>query len=323
MAQFEELNPDIELMTRIASLYYLDDITQNEIAEQLGLSRPKVGRLLKRAREVGIVEIRVNTHPALSIQLEDQLKERFSLQQVLLAGVQNDPDIQRLQVARMVGGFLLRSLQDGQTIAVGMGRNTGAVPDGVDAINTSIACRFVSALGGSPQSSPPLNPNDICRRLAEAFGGSAESLYAPAYAATPEMRDTLLSHEQIYHTLNDARQADFALVGIGDAHDGSEVVQMGCFSSSEMTGLREAGAVGDIFGSFFDIHGNPIADGMQNRVVGLSLEDLRHISCVIAIASESDKSLAILGALRSGAINVLATSTENAQSILELDNQTK
>jgi len=319
MTEYPELNSDIELMTRVASLYYLDDITQHEIAQQLGLSRPKVGRLLKRAREVGIVEIRVNTHPALSIQLEHQFKEQFGLQQVLLASTQNDPTIQRLQVARVVASFLERSLQDKQTVAVGMGRNTGAIPDGVDSINRRIACRFVSALGGSPQSSPPLNPNDICRRLAEAFGGEAKSLFAPAYAATPQMRDTLLSHDQISQTLDDASQADYALVGIGDARDDSAVVQMECFSASEMQVLRKAGAVGDIFGSFFDIHGQPIADGVQNRVVGLSLHDLRQIPCVIAIASESDKAHAILGALRTGVVNVLATNTENARAILDLD----
>jgi len=315
----EQLTPEIELMTRVAFLYYFSDVTQNDIAKQLGLSRPKVGRLLKRARELGIVEIRVNTHPALNIQLEQQLKERFNLQHVLLAGVQSDPAVQRFQVARMVASFLARTLKDHQVVAVGMGRNTGAIPDGVDVINTSIRCHFVSAIGGSPQYRLPINPNDICRRLAEVFGGDAESLYAPAYAATSEIRDMLQTHDQIHRTLERARHADFALVGIGDARDDSAVVQMGCFTSAEMKQLREEGAVGDIFGSFFDVAGKTLSKGIKDRVVGLSLDDLRRIPYVIGTASEPDKAAALLGALRCGVLDILATTTENAQAILALD----
>lgn len=320
MSAFDEpLTPEMELMTRAAFLYYFNDITQGEIAEQLGVSRPKVGRLLKRAREMGIVEIRVHSHPDLNIQLEQHLKERFNLQHVLLAGAQSDTAVQRFQVARLVASFLARYLQDDQVVAVGMGRNIGAVPDGVDVINTSIRCHFVGALGGSPQYRLPINPNDICRRLAEVFGGDAESLYAPAYAATPEVRDMLQNHDQIHRTLERARTADYALVGIGDAHDDSAVVQMGCFTSAEMKQLREEGAVGDIFGAFFTIQGDPVLPGIQDRVVGLTLDNLRSIPHVIGIASESDKSTAILGALRCGVLDILATTTENAQAILALD----
>src|SRR5664279_1400130 len=80
----KELSQEIELMTRVASMYYLEDVTQGEIAAQLGLSRPKVGRLLKRAKQEGIVEITVHTHPALSMRLENALQARFGLRQALL-----------------------------------------------------------------------------------------------------------------------------------------------------------------------------------------------------------------------------------------------
>jgi DNA-binding transcriptional regulator LsrR (DeoR family) len=300
-------------------MYYLEDVTQGEIADKLGLSRPKVGRLLKRAREDGIVEIQVHTHPALSVPLENRLRERFHLQQVLLVSDQGNPTTQREQVARMVGGFLSRNLQDGMVVAVGMGRNTGAVPDQLGNVGISRNCTFISAIGGSPEVGPPINPNDICRRLAEVFGGKVESLYAPAYAENAAIRDMLLAHDQIRQTLDHAREADIALVGIGDAHDDSAVVRMGCFSADEMREMRAAGAVGDILGFFFDVNGKPVSEWMQNRVVGLTPDDLRKIRCVVGIASESIKTQSILGALRSGVIDVLATSVGNARQILDLD----
>jgi DNA-binding transcriptional regulator LsrR (DeoR family) len=313
----DDLSQEIELMTRVASLYYLEDVTQGEIADALGLSRPKVGRLLKKAREEGIVEITVHTHPALSMQLEGELTRRFGLRQALLVSDQRDPETQRAQLARMVVGFLVRNLQDGAVVAVGMGRNTGAVPDQVGSVPPR-RCTFISAIGGSTLVDTPINPNDICRRLAERFGGTSESLYAPAYAESREVRDSFLRHEDIRQTLARAGRADFALVGIGDARDDSAVVRMGCFSAGEMARLRRAHAVGDILGYFFDVAGAPVADGMESRVVGLGADDLRRTPCTLAMASEAGKVSAILGALRTGIVDVLATSIANARSVLAL-----
>lgn len=313
----DDLIADIEMMTRIAALYYLEDRTQGEIAAQLGLSRPKVGRLLKRARADGIVEITVHTHPSLSLGLEQALKQRFGLQTALLVSDQADERTQRAQVARMAAGYLARVLREGMTAAVGMGRNVGALPDHLAGMPPR-PCVFVSAIGGSPQVDPPINPNDICRRLAEGFGGQSEPLYAPAYAESRAVRDAFLAHDQIRRTLDRARGAQIAVVGIGDADDASAVVRMGCFSVEDMRQLRAGGAVGDILGYFFDVHGQAVTQGIHDRVVGLGPGDLRRIPCVIGIASESDKTLAILGALRSGLVHVLATTLNNARRILEL-----
>jgi DNA-binding transcriptional regulator LsrR (DeoR family) len=314
----QDLRHDADLLTRVASLYYLEDITQAEIAATLGLSRPKVGRLLKRARDERVVEITVHAHPALNMRLEATLKERFGLQQVFLAADQRDAPTQRALVAQLVAGYLARTVQDNMVVAVGMGRNVGAVPDHL-ARSAARACTFVPALGGSPLVGQPINPDDVCRRLAERFGSKSESLYAPAYAENEAVRDSFMSHETVRRTIDCARHADIALVGIGDARDDSMVVRIGCFSFQEMRRLRQAGAVGDMLGFFFDIHGIQAVHNMGNRVVGLGADDLRRIPCVIAIACEADKTAAILGALRTGIVDMLATSTGNARNILALD----
>src|SRR5581483_11725910 len=145
------------------------------------------------------------------------------------------------------------------------------------------------------------------------------SLYAPAYAESQQVRNSFMGHEAIRQTLDRARQADIALVGIGDARAESAVVRIGCVSSREMRQLRQAGAVGDIMGYFFDLQGRPVANGMGARVVGLGPQDLRAVPCVIGIASETEKARAILGALRTGLVKILATSVGNARAILALD----
>jgi DNA-binding transcriptional regulator LsrR (DeoR family) len=308
---------DIELMTRVASQYYLEGMTQEAVARSLRLSRPKVGRLLDRARMTGIVEITVNVHPDIGLQVEAALVSEFGLNQVLLVNDQSDEAGQRASVARAAAGFLKRQLSDGDVVALGMGRNVGAVPDFIGTPPPRDAT-FVSAIGGSPLVDTGVNPNEICRRLAEAFAGTAEMLYAPAYAETPAVRDAFMNHEAVREGLERARAANFALIGIGNARDDSAVVRMGCFSVAEMRRLRDRGAVGDILGSFFDADGHDVVDGIGDRVVAIGRADLERITCVIAICSERDKGDAILGALRTGMVNVLVANLSLARTVLEL-----
>ena len=308
---------DIELMTRVASMYYMDNSTQAEIATALSLSRPKVGRLLQRARDEGVVEITIRTHPALSAKLEAELVAHFRLSGAILVADQVSEDAQRALAARAVGELLSRSLHDGSAVAIGMGRNVGAVAQQLPHV-AGRSCTFIAAMGGSPQVGNGLNPDDICRRLAEAFGGRAESLYAPAYAESTSSREVFLRHSDVRETLAHARAAGSAVVGIGDARNDSAVVQMGCFSAAEMARMRQAGAVGDMLGYFFDVEGHPVAAGMHDRVVGLSAEDLRAIPRVIAVSSEPGKTRSVLGALRTGIIDLLVTNVGTARQLLTL-----
>jgi DNA-binding transcriptional regulator LsrR (DeoR family) len=302
-------------MTRVASLYYIEEATQAEIASLLGLSRPKVGRLLQRARHEGVVQISVRAHPGLNAGLESEVAARFGLAAAILVADQDSEESQRALTARAVAELLARSLHDGSVVAVGMGRNVGAVPQQLSA-PPARSCTFVSAMGGSPQVGTGLNPNDICRRLAEAFNGAAESLYAPAYAESKAARAAFMGHVDVRETLARARAAECAVVGIGDARNDSAVVQMGCFSAGEMAALREAGAVGDILGSFFDAGGRAVRGAIGQRVVGLSADDLRSVPRVVAMAGEPGKARSVLGALRSGMVDVLVTSVATAEHVL-------
>jgi DNA-binding transcriptional regulator LsrR (DeoR family) len=309
---------EIELLTRVASLYYLEDATQAEIASALGFSRPKVARMLRKAREQGIVEITIRPHPALNMELEAEIAARFGLSQAIIVADQPDEEDQRTLVARAAADLLTRIVQDGFAIGVGMGRNVGAIPDQL-ASPPKRSCTFVSAIGGSPQVGSGLNSSDICRRFAERFDGHAEGLYAPAYADSAASREAFLAHADVRATLARARAADMAIVGVGDARDDSAVVQMGCFSTSEMARMRKAGAVGDILGYFFDVNGIAVTDSVANRVVGLAADDLRAIPRVIAVTSEHDKIYALHGALRAGIIDIMVTSMGIAQQVVAAD----
>lgn len=168
------LSQDSELLTEIAVAYYQDEITQEEIARKFGISRIKVGRLLKRAREEGIVEINVRYHPVFSTRLEQQLQTRFPhLQRALIALDSPDSDEQRRQVAALVSAHLAQSLKDNAIVAVGQGRNVAAVADYPGQVPTR-NCLFISGIGGTHRPGDAINADHISRRLAKSLAASAK-----------------------------------------------------------------------------------------------------------------------------------------------------
>lgn len=312
----------IETLIEIGVLYHYDNVTQEALSRRFSMSRAKIGRLLKRARADGLVEIRVNQPASVGAELEREFIHRFGIDRLLVSIDHRDPDAQRGAVAALVASHLERVLSDGAIVAVGMGRNVSAVAD-VLVSRPRNGVTFVCAIGGSLRAGEHMNPDHICRRLAARFGGESETLYAPALVTKAELRAELYRNDTVKLTLDRARRANIALIGVGDLSEDSNMVRMGWFSPSEIAEARLAGTIGDTMGyDFIDIHGRPADTGMQGRVIGLSRDDLERIPDVIAIASENTKAPAILGALRTRAINTLATSLTNARTILRLDDAT-
>lgn len=316
----ESSSQDIELLTEIAIAYYSEQITQEEIANKFGFSRIKVGRLLRRAREEGIVEINVKYHPVFSTHLERHLLEKFPISRALIALDHNDEDEQRRQVSALVSGYLASNLKDNMIVAVGQGRNVAAVAEANISSVQARNCRFICGIGGTHRPGDVINADHISRLLARKFGGTSESLYAPAYVESPELKRLFLQNGTVKETLDRARKADIAIVGIGDMNIDSYMVQLGWFTPQELSEASlKQGVIGDIAGfDFFNAKGEHVNTVMDNRVIGLSVEELKRIPCVIAIASEGAKAMSIIGALRTGAIDILATSAKNVRTILSL-----
>ena len=308
-----------EYLARVASHYYLEGKTQSEISEEFGISRQKVQRLLRKARELGIVEVKINSLPSDSLDLERKLKNHFNLKNVIVASSHPNEEERRHSVANAAGNYLECHLSDDMVVAVGMGRNTGELPEFFHPRN-KINCTFVSAMGGSPHVGESINPNSICQRLAENSKGRSMNLYVPAFVESAEVRDILFAQEAVGPVLAQAKQADVAIMGIGTPSGDATLVRMDCLSISEALRLATNGAVGDLLGDYFRKDGQMIASDLKRRLVGLTLNDLRHIPTVIAVVSEKGKSKAILGALRTGIIHILITESENAKEVLQMIN---
>ena len=304
---------EFELLARIASQYYLQNRTQAEIAEEFELSRQKVQRLIGRAREQGVVEIHVHSVRVLHIELESKLRATFGLQGALVATSHPDEMLCRRLAARAAAEYVVRHLSDGDVVAVGLGRNTSAVA-GYFSPPRPLDATFVSAMGGSPGFAASVNPNVVCSAFAARSGGTAKALHAPVFVEDAHLRDSLLTQQAVAQTLDLARRSTGSVVGIGTTDDDSILVHAGCLSRDQARALRRAGAV---IGNHYDVQGRPVRSTVQNRLIGLTLEELQAIPLVIGVAAESGKTTAVLGALRSGVVRVLITEYRTALEVLK------
>jgi len=304
-------------MAKVADLYYLRNLTQQEIATRLGLSRPAVSRLLTRSRLAGIVRIEVTQPEGTHPRLEHALEEGFGLREaIVIPGRSESPTVTRRALGQAAAEYLDRVLKGGERVGVSWGATLRAVMDYVRprALSTVV----VPLVGGLGQAAPDVHANELARRLAEVHEGRVHLLHAPAVVANRAVREALLSDRRIRQVLDLARRVDVALVGIGALVPSSTLIESGYFSLAEMAALRRQGAAGDICTRVFAADGTPLGGSVDTRILAVSLDDLRRIPVVIAVAGGMEKAEAILGALRGGLVDVLVTDHLAARAVLRL-----
>lgn len=296
-----------QLLARVAWLYYEHDLTQAEIGARLGLSRITVNRLLKEARQSGIVEIRIRPVSA-HLPLAESLLEHYPLQDAWLvpASQAGDENLAPLlaQVAAMV---LAQHLQEGWTVAIGIGRTISYIPDFL-VLEKPVACRFTTMMGGLYYRPVELPYNlDVLTRLAAISGGTAYYLPLPTFVSEPATRDVLLADPLIQRSLDVARRAQMAIFSVGTVNKMALLYQAGLLNERDIKELLDFGAVGDVLGYFLSQNGELVPASIHQRLLGISLDDLRRIPLKMLVAGGQDKWQAVRTALRMGLADVLIT----------------
>jgi len=308
---------DTKLLVKIAKAYYGDGLTQKEIGERLGLSRIKVSRLLREARERHVVEIRIISSEDAVIDRERALEVRYGLDEVLIAEpLTRDPQDVRAALGETAAECLVRGLRGDEVVSLTWGNTLLAVVDALMSQDWP-EMRVVQALGGLGRPDADVYGADLVHRMAQSFGAKVRILPAPGIVASRAVRDALLSDPQIADTLALAAQADVALVGIGRPCPDSVVMQSQILTADEADELRALGAVGDIGLRFFDANGQRVVHELDERIIGLTLSEIRTLRRVIGVAGGEEKGEVIRAALRGGLIDVLVTDGRTAQMLLD------
>lgn len=300
-----------------ARLYYEENKTQGEIASIFGVSRSSVSRGLKLAHSIGAVQIRVVDPFSDHSDLAQAIKQRFDIDRVVIAPVRDrSHSVRKREIGRAAAAYLETVLTDGLTIGVTWGTT---VAEMTAALQTAreLKLRVVQLLGAGGSIVAPAHINEVTRRIAHAFRGDWFLLAAPAVVESSAIREALAREELVSTVLDMGRSADIAVIGVGTPDHHSGAVALGHISEDEMLVIKELGAAGEICYRFFDAQGTPCNSPLDNRIVGISLDELRRIPVKIGLAGGENKVEAIIGALRGGYINVLITDEITARDLLD------
>jgi DNA-binding transcriptional regulator LsrR (DeoR family) len=306
------------LLYRVAQAYYVRELTQREIAERFSLSRPKVSRLLQEARDNGVINIVLVPPPGDLADLEYELEALYGLEEVVLVATTDPSDV--VSTSRQLGPAgaecLIRSLEDGQTLAMSWGTTLLSV---VDALPTRswTNVHVVQMLGGLGDPAADSHGVDLTYRMAETLGARPRPVLSPGVVPNSEIRNALLDDPQVGDTLRLAANADVAIVGIGVPIPGSVVMRAGILTEEEMHDLRDRGAVGDVALRFLDANGEPVNHEINERIVGLELEAIKQIPRVIGVAGGNEKLDVIRAVLRGALLDVLVTNQATALALLK------
>lgn len=318
---------DIYLLTEVASLYYEENYTQEQIAKVIGVSRSGISRLLTRSRELGLVDIHVHHPLRTSAPLRDELLQTFGLHdaQVLLSASSDDAVLSH--VGALAARYADRRIQEGQSVAgtakplrtVGISWGTSMF-EMLNALRPRrrLPLNIIQLMGSvDTTTTPDIDGPEIARRLADAYGARCYYLHAPLLVADPMVCNGLLKERSLRRSFQLMEQMDIALVGIGGARpEASGLFRAGYLGENELQVIRHQGAVGDICGCYFNIDGQLCATELLSRTITVPFEALRKTPLVVAVAAGVAKTDAILGALRTGAVKVLITDEPCARAVL-------
>jgi DNA-binding transcriptional regulator LsrR (DeoR family) len=315
MARIDELR----LMTKVARLYYSMHLRQTQIADQLDISQATISRLLKRAQDEQIVRINISTPTGTYSEIEAELERVYSLKEAIVVdSVENDEQILR-DIGAATAYYLEQTIKPNEVIGLSSWSKTlMATVDAMNPLAKQAGVQVVQVLGGMGNPAVEHHAAHLVRRLAVLVQGQAVFLPAPGVVVSAETRQLYLQDPYVAEAIETFKKVTLCLVGIGSVEPSDMLASSGnVFSAQELDVLREKGAVGDICMRFFDADGHPIQNGLNERVIGLDLEQLRRIKRCVGVAGGKRKIAAIRGAMRGGYINVVITDIHTARALLE------
>jgi len=300
--------------TRIAWLYYVEGLTQSEIADRVGLSRVRVNRELAICRERGIVQIRINAKLAPCVALERQLVERFGLKDAVVVPTPEGPGQLPAVIGMAAGQYVSDRLTAGMSIGVAWGRTMLGSLKAIER-RTVEGLSVVSLIGGLTRASA-INTYETASRFADLFGADCYYLAAPTFTSSAESRAIFIEQAAIGDVLERARKIDIALVSVGSMEPASTMRRLALLTDEEAESLIAAGAVGDCLAHFLDASGKLVDHPINQRVIGLAPRELAGVPTSILASGGPAKAAIIEAVVEAGYMNVVITDEASARRLL-------
>lgn len=310
-------------MYQVAHMYYDLGMLQPEISEKMFFSRSKVSRLLKRARELGIVQIVVKKIFNRMEPLEKALCNTFNLKDaVVITNYDEGPDDSLEALTDFAAHYVSELLQGSCTVGITRGSTINSV---VDKLNKLHDCRLqlVQLMGSSSGSYQAEESHALVNRMLSKFGGAAQYLNTPLYIDDLYAKNILMEDNTVKAVFKRMEQCNIVLTGIGalDIAASSRPGWHGYMTGRHYQELQEKDAVGSICAQYFDINGKYVPSEWNAKCIAMPLDQIGKDRHSIGIAQGQDKVRSILGALRGNHINVLITNVRTAADVIALNEQ--
>jgi DNA-binding transcriptional regulator LsrR (DeoR family) len=306
--------PENQTEVRAAWLYFMEGLTQAEVARRLGTTRLRINRILGDARRNGLVGITLNSELASCVALERQMMRDFKLHAAVIVPTPADEEQIPVILGRAAAGFVSHYLESHSIrgFGIGWGRTLREMVRHMRSGRFPGLC--VNSMMGGLTRGLEINTFDIVSELARRLSSQCQYLAAPIYAGSPESRDTIIEQDVFRDAFRRIETDELAVLSVGDVTKRSMLVRYGLPEDVGIRELRDAGAVCDIIGQFIDQRGLPIDHPLNRRAIALPLRDLSRVPTVVFAAGGRHKVRAIAAVLRGGYGSVFVCDEDTARA---------
>jgi deoxyribonucleoside regulator len=302
-----KIKSEINMMIETARLYYEHHFSQQQIANKMGVSRPGISRLLQKAREKGIVKIEIIDPESKGTALEAKLKKKYELKDVIIVPNENeDSTTIKQRLGKSAVNYLDHLIKDNMVVGVSWGTTMLQVAQNIQSRPTT-GVTIVQLNGGVTRAEYDTHASEVAQKMGEKYRAVPFLLPLPAIVDNMNVKNAILSDKNIAHTLNLGKQADVIVFTIGKFDNESVLVKANYFEQNEVDTLIGNGAIADVCSRIINKQGNICSDKLNDRTIGIELEEIKNKPYSIAVAGGKDKVNAIKAALKSKLFNVLIT----------------
>lgn len=310
-------NDKRSMIVKTAKLYYYGHMTQNEIAEILNISRPKVARLLMEAERLNIVQITVND-PFFSFEnAAEKIRAHFALKYVSIVSSGSSIADAKDNIGKTASEMLNANLSDNSRIGVSWGTTINAFVNRCQALKSTPRACVAQMVGCMYSPTMHMDGNEIARTLAKKLKCRFSPLQSPMFVHNPELKLLFMNEPETLEHFRLLDSLDMAFVGIGSSNYKDSVIYKANYVAEDEA--REMYALGlcDICGHQIDINGSALVPSMENKLIGISLESLRKIPLVVGMCAGKDRTQSIISCVHGGYLNALIIDEVAAISLME------
>lgn len=318
------MDEKLSVLKDVAKYYYIENLTQEQIAHRMGLSRPKISRLLSLAREKGVVKVFISDLDDNMEDIEEELKSVFNLQKVKVVPVPpNDLGLAFQVTCKEAAKYFAELLEDGDRIGVGWGGTLFEISKNLQHFSRKNSI-IVQLFGNLDTGEADDYANDILSQFATKLDvKSSHIIPCPVIVDNQIIYDILMHDDKIKSSMNLAKNCNKMLINIGLPNEDNCLYKGKYIDDNDLQFLRDHSTAGCIGCRFYDDNGKIIDEQLDNRTIGISIDDIQKADMVITCAVGAHKARALHAALKAGYLDVIVVDSNAAKEVLKLHHDQK